>query len=50
MFYGQLTSTDQVTGMASGLRHNIGREQMKEQMILRLKQLSKTVQKASKAD
>ena len=50
VFYGQRTSTDQVTGMASGLRHNIGREQMKEQMVLRLKQLSKTVQKASKAD
>ncbi len=50
VFYGQLTSTDQVTGMASGLRHNIGREQMKEQMVLRLKQLSKTVQNASKVN
>ncbi len=39
VFYGERTSTDQVTGLASGLRHNIGREQMKEQMVKRLKSL-----------
>jgi hypothetical protein len=40
VFYRQRTSTDQITGLASGLRHDIGRSQMQDQMFQRLKRLS----------
>ncbi|MFZ4700303.1 MAG: hypothetical protein ACOYMG_09640 [Candidatus Methylumidiphilus sp.] len=43
VFYAQRTSTDQVAGMASGLRHAIGREQMKGQMAGRLESLRKAL-------
>jgi hypothetical protein len=48
VFYGHRTSTDQVAGVASSLRHHIGREQMKAQMITRLKNLSKKLQTTAK--
>jgi hypothetical protein len=44
VFYAQRTSTDQVAGMASGLKHAIGRERMKEQMEGRLESLRKALQ------
>ena len=43
VFYSQRTSTDQVAGMASGLKHAIGRGQMKNQMVGRLESLRKAV-------
>jgi len=43
VFYAQRTSTDQVAGMASGLKHAIGREQMKGQMVGRLESLRKAL-------
>ena len=43
VFYAQRTSTDQVAGMASGLKHAIGRERMKEQMAGRLESLRKAI-------
>lgn len=46
VFYRQRTSTDQVAGMASSLKHNIGRSQLKEQMIVRLERLRKRVNAA----
>jgi len=39
VFYAHRTSTDQVAGLGSSLKHSIGRKQMKEQMIKNLKQL-----------
>ncbi|QSA97831.1 hypothetical protein [Methylococcus sp. EFPC2] len=39
VFYGQRSSTDQVAGVASGVRHNIGRGQLKDQMVKRLEKL-----------
>jgi hypothetical protein len=44
VFYAQRTSTDQVAGMASGLKHSIGRERMKDQMVGRLESLRKALQ------
>ncbi len=44
VFYAQRTSTDQVAGMAYGLKHAIGREQMKNQMVGRLENLRKALQ------
>lgn len=44
VFYAHQTSTDQVTGLGSGLKHSIGRKQMKEQMIKNLKQLRSELQ------
>jgi len=41
VFYSIRSSTDQVDGIGSSLKHSIGREQMKEQMIKRLQQLKK---------
>lgn len=43
VFYAQRTSTDQVAGMASGLKHSIGRERMKDQMAGRLENLRKSL-------
>ena len=43
VFYSQRTSTDQVAGMASGLKHSIGRERMKAQMVGRLENLRKEI-------
>ena len=43
VFYAQRTSTDQVAGMASGLKHAIGRERMKAQMTERLESLRKAL-------
>lgn len=48
VFYGQRTSTDGVTGMASGLKRKIGTEQMKKQMVDRLKSLKNIVRTISK--
>jgi hypothetical protein len=39
IFYAHRTSTDQVAGIGSSLKHNIGREQMKEQMVRNLERL-----------
>jgi len=43
VFYSQRTSTDQVAGMAGGLKHAIGRERMKAQMVERLESLRKEI-------
>ena len=43
IYYSQRTSTDQVAGMASGLKHSIGRERMKDQMVSRLENLRKVL-------
>ncbi|MGZ4958157.1 MAG: hypothetical protein ACXV7J_02785 [Methylomonas sp.] len=40
VFYSTRSSTDQVAGMGSSLKHSIGREQMKKEMIKRLKRLN----------
>ncbi len=39
VFYTHRTSTDQVAGMGSSLKHSIGREQMKEQMVKNLERI-----------
>lgn len=39
IFYANRTSTDQVAGMGSSLKHSIGREQMRGEIIKRLKKL-----------
>ena len=39
VFYAHRTSTDQVAGMGSSLKHSIGREQMKEEMVKNLERL-----------
>jgi hypothetical protein len=44
VFYAHRTSTDQVAGMGSSLKHAIGREQMREQMIKNLVRLRSAVQ------
>lgn len=43
VFYSTRTSTDQVAGMGSSLKHTIGREQMKKEMIKRLQRLNKAL-------
>ncbi len=43
VFYVNRTSTDQVAGMGSGLKHTIGREQMRAEMVDRLKKLQQLV-------
>lgn len=43
VFYSIRSSTDQVAGMGSGLKHSIGREQMKKEMIKRLQRLNKAL-------
>lgn len=40
VFYSTRSSTGQVAGMGSSLKHSIGREQMKEAMIKRLQRLN----------
>jgi hypothetical protein len=40
VFYSIRSSTDQVAGMGSSLKHSIGREQMKKEMIKRLQRLN----------
>ncbi len=47
MFYSTHSSTDQVGGVGSSLKHVIGREQMKKLMIKNLLQLNKNLQKKS---
>ncbi len=44
VFYAHRTSTDQVVGLGANLKHSIGREQMKKQMIKNLKQLGSEIQ------
>ncbi|MDD4913422.1 MAG: hypothetical protein PHW13_00115 [Methylococcales bacterium] len=44
VFYAERTSTDQVAGLASGLRHDIGRKHLQEQMVERLERLGKTLE------
>jgi len=41
VFYANRTSTDQVAGMGSSLKHSIGREQMRGEIVKRLKKLLK---------
>ncbi len=43
VFYAQRTSTDQVAGLGSSLKHSIGREQMKKQMIKNLERLRSNI-------
>ncbi|MDD1622027.1 MAG: hypothetical protein LUQ11_11150 [Methylococcaceae bacterium] len=45
VFYSIRSSTDQVAGMGSGLKHSIGREQMKKEMIKRLQGLNKALKR-----
>ncbi len=45
VFYSTRSSTDQVAGMGSSLKHSIGREQMKKEMIKRLQRLNKDLQR-----
>lgn len=45
VFYSTRSSTDQVTGIGSGLRHSIGREQLKKEMIKRLQRLNKDLKR-----
>ena len=42
VYYIESTSTDQVAGIAAGLTHIIGREQLKDQMIKHLEKLGKS--------
>ena len=44
IFYVHRTSTDKVAGPGQKLKHNIGRNQMKKQMIINLKALRANVQ------
>jgi hypothetical protein len=41
IFYSTRSSTGQVEGMGSSLKHSVGREQMKKEMIKRLQRLNK---------
>ena len=41
VFYSTRSSTDQIAGMGSSLKHSIGRKQMKKEMIKRLQRISK---------
>lgn len=45
VFYSIRSSTDQVTGIGSSLKHSIGREQMKKEMIKRLQRLNKDLKR-----
>ncbi len=49
VYYIESSSTDQVTGIASGLRHAIAREQLKNQMIKHMDKL-KNFEPVSKTD
>lgn len=44
VFYAHRTSTDQVAGLGSSLKHSIGLKQMKKQMIKNFKQLRSEIQ------
>lgn len=44
VFYTHRTSTDQVTGLGNRLKHGIGREQMKDQMMVNLNGLRSATQ------
>ena len=48
MFYAVRSSTDQVTGIGSGLKHSIGNEQMKQEMIHRLQRIKKDLKRKVK--
>jgi hypothetical protein len=45
VFYSTRSSTGQVAGMGSSLKHSIGREQMKQEMISRLQRLNKDLKR-----
>ncbi len=45
IFYSIRSSTDQVAGLGSSLKHSIGREQMKKEMIKRLQRLNKDLKR-----
>lgn len=45
VFYSIRSSTDQVAGLGSSLKHSIGREQMKKEMIKRLQRLNKDLKR-----
>ncbi|WP_340123535.1 hypothetical protein [Methylobacter svalbardensis] len=49
VFYSTRSSTDQVAGMGSSLKHSIGREQMKKEMIKRLQRLNKDLKRKAAA-
>jgi hypothetical protein len=49
VFYSTRSSTDQVTGIGSNLKHSIGREQMEKEMIDRLQRLNKDLTRKSAA-
>lgn len=44
VFYTHRTSTDQITGLGSRLKRNLGREQIKKQMMINLKGLRAAVE------
>lgn len=44
IFYAHRTSTDQVAGIGSSLKHSIGRDQMKEEMAKNLMRLRSAIQ------
>lgn len=44
IFYGHRTSTDQVAGIGSSLKHSIGRDQMKGEMTKNLMRLRSSIQ------
>ena len=50
VFYIESTSTDQVAGIAAGLRHIMGREQLKEQMLKHMEKLGKAFGVVAKDD
>jgi hypothetical protein len=45
VFYSTRSSTDQVAGIGSALKHSIGREQMKKEMIKLLQRLNKDLKR-----
>jgi len=49
VFYSTRSSTDQVAGMGSSLKHSIGREQIKKEMIKRLQRLNKDMKRKASA-
>ncbi|GAB4262110.1 MAG: hypothetical protein Kow0065_12780 [Methylomicrobium sp.] len=46
VFYGNRTFTDQVAGFGSGVKHSIGREQMRGEIVKRLTNLRKLLNKS----
>jgi hypothetical protein len=49
VFYSIRSSTDQVAGIGSSLKHSIGREQMKKTMIKRLQRINKDLKRKTAA-